>query len=499
MIPSRSSSLKRQFSSGIAWTATGRTSQQMIQLGFSIVLARLLSPHDYGLLAMVSVFTGFAWMLADFGFSVALVQRQELTDAHIHSVFWIDAAFGWLLAAVSWLAAPWVAKFYSIPDLDPIFRWSSLNFIIGSFGNVPFALLQKRLDFKSIAKADTISIAGSGIVCLVLSLMGKGAWSLVIQMLVSTTLTSALRLRYSRWLPRMTFSFVAIKELWRFTFPFYGFQFINYWSRNGDNLLVGKFFGAPVLGVYNRAYALMLLPITQVTNVISQVVFPTFSSLQNDKPKVKRIYLRSISVVALITFPAMMALVVLAKPFVETVYGPKWTGVIPLLQIFGLLGILQVLVHSTGWIFIPQGRTDIMFWWGLRFAAAVFLSFAAGIVLGSATALACCYAVVNLIFFYPRLRAAGRIIDMRVSEVLTAVAGPFCGGLVMSVCIFIAGFLLPAHWKKWEVLFTLSAFGLAIYAAFVVSFRLQAWREVVTLIVEKCAPHPELEPLPRSS
>jgi len=493
------SSLKTQFSSGIAWTAAARVLQQVIQLGFSIVLARLLSPHDYGLIAMVAVFTGFAWMLTDLGFSTALVQRQDVTDIHVQSVFWTNAAFSLLLTILSWVAAPWVARFYSLPILAPIFRWVSLNFILGCLGNVPFALLQKRLEFKSIAQADTISLVLSGIAALLLAFFGFGVWTLVIQSLAGNALTALLRLRSSRWLPKMTFSFAAIKQMLRFTVPLYAFQFVHYWSRNGDNLLVGKFFGAGVLGAYSRAYTLMLLPITQINNVVGQVMFPTFSSIQHDIPRVKQVYLRSISVIALVAFPMMMGLTMLARPFVETVYGTKWAGVIPLLQIFGLLGILQVLINSTGWIFISQGKTNVMFRWGLFFSTAVVGSFVAGILIGSARALATCYALVNLIFFYPWLRAAGRVIGMTVSEVLMAVAGPLLGAGVMSVSILSAWLLLPAHWKSWEILLTLSVFGSAVYLLFVVSVGLRAWKEVVSIVLERFGRQPELETVPGSS
>lgn len=481
------STLKAQVSSGLFWSAGARIAQQFIQFGFSVVLARLLSPGDYGLLAMVMVFTGFAAMLADAGFGSALVQKPDLSEAHVHTVFWVTVVSGVTLTATTFLIAPWLAAFYGASALKPIFRVVAFNFTIASFGNVPFVLLQKRMQFKAIAQITTCSIIASGMVGVVLALLGAGVWSLVAQTLAASLLNAILCCMASKWVPRSIFRIAALKDLWHYASHLYGFNFINYWARNADALVVGKFFGAPALGAYSRAIGLMLLPITQVNSVISQVLFPAFASIQNDKPRVKRIYLRAMGIVTLITFPIMLGLVVTAKPFINTVYGPKWNEVAPILQILAFVGAMQVLINSTGWIFTSQGRTDLMLKWGVRFSIVVVASFAAGLALGSVRALALCYCVANVLFFYPWLAVAGRVIDMRFKELLATVAGPFCCSLVMAIMVAGVQLALPSVWQPWKTLTTLVFAGMLVYGTIICLFKPSALLDFKQLIREKLA------------
>lgn len=482
---SASQDLKRNVSSGLLWSGLGRVLQQVIQFGLSVVLARLLSPGDYGLMAMVMVFTGFAGMLADGGFTVALVQRQELTEAHVHTVFWLNLAASTLLAILTFFAAPWLALFYHAPTLTPIFQVIALNFILGALGGVPAALMQKRMQFKLIARNDTVSLFVSGVVGVALAVGGAGVWSLVAQSLVNSGLNTLLRCWSCRWRPRPIFHVSALKQLFGFSSHLYAFNFINYWARNTDNLVVGKFFGAPALGAYNRAIGLMLLPITQINSVISQVVFPAFASIQNDKERVKSIYLRAVGMVALFAFPIMLGMSAVARPFVETIYGHNWSGVAPILQILALVGVIQTLVNSTGWLFMSQGKSDLMFKCGIGYSTLVITSIASGVLLGSVESVALCYAAANLIYCIPWLRTAGGIIGMKVTELLPAIAGPFMGSIIMVAIVCGVQALLPSIWPSWKILLTLVFVGAAVYGAFVGFFRPSASRDLAQLLHQK--------------
>lgn len=481
----RAQGLKERVSSGVLWATIGRIAQQMVQFTLTVVLARLLSPHEYGLMAMAMVFTGFAGMLAEAGFNAALVQRKELSEAHIHTVFWITLSSGVLLAGITIALSPWLAEFFKAPTLKLIFPVIALNFIFGGIGNVPSALLQRRMQFRAIAKIDVSALVISGIVGVMMALGGAGVWSLVAQSLTSSLLIGAFRCWSVRWLPKLIFSWTALKDIWAFTGHLYGFNFINYWARNADNLLIGKFFGAPALGAYSRAYALMLLPITQVSSVVTQVIFPAFSSIQDDKPRVKRIYLRAIGIVTLVTFPIMFGLAVVAQPFVETLYGSKWNEVSPLLQILALVGAMQVLINSSGWIFLSQGRTDVLLRWGICLALLVVTSFVVGVILGSVREMALCYAIANGLFLFPGMAVVARLIDMELTELLLAVMGPFFSSLVMAVTVAAVRLTLPSSLPTWQSLVALVLVGMASYATILYFVRLSAWRDLVQLIGEK--------------
>jgi len=428
------------------------------------------------------VFTGFAGMLADAGFSEALVQKQDLAEIHVNAVFWLTIASGVILTALTFLAAPWLAAFYHAPELKPIYRVVALNFTIAGFGNVPLSLLQKRMQFKAIAHAGTWSLLLSGIVGVILAFLGAGVWSLVAQSLAASLLTSLFRCWCCKWLPRWTFHISALRPLWNYAGNLYAFNFLNYWARNADNLVIGKFFGATALGAYNRSYSLMLLPITQINGVIAQVIFPALSSIKDDKERVKSIYLRAIGVVALVAFPLMTGLLVVAKPFVLTIYGAKWAAVTPLLQILAVVGLMQAIVNSTGWLYGSQGRTDVLLFWGTIFAILYVASFGLGVMLGSVQALAICYTVANALCFQPNLLVSGRLINMRSEQMWSALAGPLIHSAIMASAVLTVALMLPKAWPPWQTLAVLVSTGVATYTGTVIYFQLSAMKEFLRFI-----------------
>lgn len=477
--------LKRQISSGLLWTGLGRVAQQVAQFGLTVILARLLSPEDFGILAMAAVFTGFATTLSDAGFSTALIQKQNIREDHINTVFWVNVASNIFLTALMFLLAPWLAAFYKTPILMPIFRVVGLNFLIGSLGSVHGALLQKEMQFKSIAGISTASVTLSGTLGVILAWMGAGVWSLVVQGIAASLVLTLLRWRFSKWRPRLSFSLEALRELFGFASHLYAFNLINYWSRNGDNLLIGKYFGASVLGAYSRAYMLMLLPITQISSVAAGVVFPAFSTLQKEKERVRRIYLRAVGVLALVTFPAMVGLAVVAKPFVMTVYGSKWAEVAPLLQILAVVGLMQVIGNSLGWLFSSQGRTDVLLAWGAAYSVMVIAGFIIGTIMGSVVAVAISYVIVNAIVFYPELNAAARLVGSSGEEVMRAVCGPLLCSFIMGLAVAAIHITLPATRPAWQILLALTASGISIYLALIKFGKLAAFHDLLNLIAEK--------------
>ncbi|PLX94443.1 MAG: hypothetical protein C0621_05475, partial [Desulfuromonas sp.] len=388
------------------------------------------------MIAMMMVFTGFAGMLADGGFNTALVQKQGMTDAHVYTVFWITLVSGFLLAAMTFLLGSTLASFYEAPALEPIFKVISVNFILSSFGNVPSALLQKRMAFKKIAAINNWALFVSGTVAVVMALCGAGVWSLVVQSIVSSLVLASLRIWSCRWVPRFIFSPQALREIWGFSGHMFGFLFINYWARNADNLIIGKFFGSTALGFYNRAYALMLLPLTQFNAIINQVMLPALSKIQDDKPLARSLYLKTTGIVSLLASPLMFGLFVVADPFILTVYGEKWGDVAPILQILALVGWMQSLTSSVGLLLQSQGRSDRLFYWWSLFYAMFIVSFFVGVMIGTVYAVAVCYAVANLLYIYPAMSICGRAVDLKAFEIMKAASGPVFAALGMGAVVY---------------------------------------------------------------
>jgi O-antigen/teichoic acid export membrane protein len=480
-----SANLKRQVLAGIMWNTVARIGQQSVQFALSVILARLLLPDDFGTMGMILVFTSFIGMFAEAGFGSAVVQRTHVSDRHLQSVFWFNVASGLFLFAVMFASAPLLVGFYREPALLSLTRGLSPVFVLISVGLVPAALMQRRLQFHILARISLVATLASGVIAVAMAVLGAGIWSLAAQYLVRHLVVTLLNLAFSGWRPRRTFSLDALKELWGFTGNLLGFNFVNYWARNADNMLIGRFLGAAALGYYSRAYGLMLMPITQIISVISNVMFAALSTIKGDQARVRNIFLRAIGLTTLLVFPLMTGLFIVAQPFVLVFFGEKWADMIPTLRILALVGAVQSLVNPTGWLYLSQGRTDRLLHWGVARTVVLVAAIAIGLVLGSIEAVALCYAIANLLLLYPDIAIPGRFVGMSFRDVFSTVAGPLAGSAIMGFAVFGLGLLLADVMSDWLELIALSAAGVLVYGAFAVGLRLPAWLEVVALIRER--------------
>ncbi len=470
--------------SGIGWSGIAHIVRQLLLFVVSVILARLLSPREFGLIAMVIVFTGFAELFGDMGLGAALIQKLNLKRSHLSSVFWVNLITGVALTGIVIAVAPLIASFYGEPALKPLAMVIAFNFLIGSFKVVQNALLQKEMNFRKIAMVEISAALIAGAIAVTMALTGFGVWSLVAQSILLTTISVIVLWFISPWRPDLSWNFKALKELLGFSSNLLGFNVLNYWVRNLDNLLIGKFIGSSPLGIYSRAYSLMLLPVTQISHVVSRVMFPALSSIQKDIVKVKRIYLRSTRIIALVTFPMMAGLFVLAEPFILTVLGSKWGEVIPILRLFCITGMGQSIGTTVGWIYTSQGRTDIQFKWGICSGIVRAIAFIIGLrwgILGVATA----YVLSGyVILWYPAWAIPGRLINLKFSEMLKNISGTFFCAIAMSAVMWAFNFLLPQELAHWVYLAILIPIGIIVYFVMVHLFKLKSYIDVKQLLKE---------------
>jgi len=264
-----------------------------------------------------------------------------------------------------------------------------------------------------------------------------------------------------------------------------GFNVLNYWVRNGDDMLIGRYLGGASLGIYARAYSLMMLPVDHVYGVLAAVMFPALSRVQDDTKRTKRIYLHSLAMIALVTFPMMIGMLVVAESFVLAIYGPKWQGMIPILRIFCMVGMLQSIGTTVGWIYQSQGRTDWMFRWGLGSGPLVIGSIVIGILVGTVEAVAISYAIAGIILLYPLFAIPGKLIDMTFGNVVGAVAPTLGSAAAMGFLVWIVGLLLPKEWSYWANLAVQVPIGIGVYGALVHFLRLPAYRQAKDIIREQ--------------
>lgn len=358
-------SLKSKAMQGIKWSGIAQVVKVSLQFAVTAILARLLGPNDFGLIGMANIFIFFATLINDRGPSTALIQNQEANDIHCSTLFWFNIVFSFFLFGLLNILAPLVAVFFEEEVLTDVLRTLSFVFILMAFSIVQRALLTKEMDFKKIAIAENISFIAGGIAGILFALKGYGVYSLVYQLLIQTAFLSALLWQLSSWRPKLLFSIRAFKEMAFFASYVTGNSMLNYVSKNIDYLLIGKFLGAEALGYYTLAFKLMMIPVRNIAWVVSQVLFPAFSKIQENIPKIREHYLIMLKGVALVTFPMMCGLFVLAPEFVLSVAGEKWEPSILVIRILCGAGMLHSIGATFGPVMLSQGRPDLQLKLGL--------------------------------------------------------------------------------------------------------------------------------------
>jgi PST family polysaccharide transporter len=471
--------LKAKTIAGITWTAADQVFRQVIRFGITVVLARLLSPTEFGLIAMMGVFTGFAGLFTSLGFGASLVQKKDLRPEHLDTVFWLNLGTGFFLALLMASLAPLIARFYGEPVLLGLTLLGAITFVFSSLNVVQNALLQKAMNFRRVFGIQMAATCIGGTVAVVMAINGFGPWSLVTESVVAAGVGVIAMWYGSSWRPRFIFDRSALRELFGFSGNLLAFNIANYWSRNFDSLLIGKVLGSAAAGTYHRSYQLMLLPLSNITQSVSRVMFPALASIQHDIPKVRSVFLRGTRIISLITFPAMILLMVLAEPAILLVYGEKWKEVIPIFQILCFSGLSQSVGNANGWIYMSQGRTDIQFRWSIVTTGVRIIAFLIGIRWGVIGVAASYVLSGYLILWYPGWSIAGRMIGLKFGEMVGNVAPPFLCSLFMALVVWaLDSFLLGAapYWLRF------SAGGLTavfVYLSLLLLFRVEALKDLI--------------------
>jgi O-antigen/teichoic acid export membrane protein len=477
--------LKQKTLAGLTWSLIGRFGQQVAQFIITVYLARLLSPREFGTVVMVLVITEFAMLFLVHGFPAALIQKQNLRPAHLYSIFWLNIFMGVTLSIALFLTAPLIAKLYQVSALDPIARVLAGSFFLSSLATIPRTLLQKDLAFKRLALVDTIAVIASGGIAIVLASLGFKVWSLVFQTLSLALFTTIGVWLVSSWRPKLVFELQAIKDLFRFSVNHLGTIIVYYWADNIEKMLVGRFLGSYSLGIYNRALNNVRLVTSQLDTILYQVMFPVFSTIQGEKHRVKQLYLDSISSISFITVPLMFGMLATAKPFILTVYGVKWAEVIPILQILCGIGLLAALITPAKWIYMSQGKTDWML--RLEIASSILLIVlkTAGAFTGNILLVALSFVVAYVLLIVPVNIMVGKLIDMKIREVIKAVQGVFGCGTVMALSLWFLDWLLPDSLAIGLQLFINVIVGAGIYWGLVHILKVPVYLKMKTLALEK--------------
>lgn len=342
--------------SGMRWTTLAMVTNVGFNLGYTAVMARLLAPSAFGLIAMAQIAIRFLSYFAQLGVSPALVQKPELSERDIRAAFTLSVGINALLFALMWLLAPLAAGFFNTPEVTPILRGLSTAFLFSGFSVISLGLLRRNLKFKQLAVVEITSyILGYGVVGIGSALQGYGVWSLVFAVIGQEAVTLALSYAFVRHSLRPVFAWVDIRHFLHYGGKYSVIGFLEYLGANVDSLLIGRWYGETVLGFYNRAQMLVKLPMHHIGTAITKVLFPVLSSAQNDKQKLAYAYLAGWVLLGSLAASISLALIPAASDAVLTLLGPQWTAAIPIVEIAALAVPFAFLTVLSGTLCDAQG------------------------------------------------------------------------------------------------------------------------------------------------
>jgi O-antigen/teichoic acid export membrane protein len=344
---------------GIAWSSFGNIGSHLLQFMTTLVLARILAPNDFGLVAMANTYTVLINTINDFGISSSIVHKQDVEERHLSTAFYMNIAIGTVLMTGTCLVAGFIADFYSNEFLEPILIALSVVFFINSTKCVHTALLIKKLQYHKIAFAGLLEMLTNSTIAISLAFCGVGVWSIVIGRIAGVVVGRVYIMAISDWSPRWIYDFKAFKELFSFGANAMGGNFIGYFIVSLDNIVLGHFGGSALLGVYSMAYNISMMPQKKISSVVSWVAFPLLSKIQDDKDRVANVYIELISLVSFITFPILGFIFAVAPEFVAIVLGERWLSAQLPLQILSFAGMALSVSATSGSLFYSMGRPDI--------------------------------------------------------------------------------------------------------------------------------------------
>ena len=373
-----SQSLGRSVSHGALVTGGAQVVKLGCQITSVVILSRLLRPEDFGIVAMAAPVVAFVMLFQDLGLTQATVQKKSITHDEINSLFWINLAVSVLLCAVMILMAPLVALFYGEPKVGPLVAAMSLQLFVMGASAQHYALITRRMGFSRMAVIESVAaLAGLG-AAILWAYLSRSYWALFVGGLTTMTCSSLGFWASSRWRPGLPRWVTGTRGMVNFGAGITGFNFTNFIARNLDQVLIGRYWGNQELGLYDRAYRLLLFPIQQITFPLAKVMVPALSRMSEEPDRYRRAYLRVAPLLLFVALPGVAVAIAFADVLIPLALGEQWQDSARIFQALGFAGLLQPLNSPAGWLFISQGRTREFLHWGV-FAA---LTTTAAILLG---------------------------------------------------------------------------------------------------------------------
>jgi len=396
------SSIDRKADSGFRWNSISLIFSAMTKILMMIILARLFTPGEYGVMGLILIIIGFGMLFSDIGVSGAVIHYQKVSQQHLSTLYWLSFIVGFSIFLILILVAPLISIFYNEPDLTLFVRITAIIFLITPLGQQFETLFRKELKFKSLAFIEIFNSTILIFISTILAFYGWGVISVLIAYLSKSFIKSFMIffIGLKIWKPTFEFEFFEISKFLSFGMYQIGERSLTYFNSNIDKILIGKILGTISLGYYNIAYNLILYPITLINPIFTRVSFPYFSKMQNNTKILKEKYFDLIDIISFINFPIYLLLMVIAPYFVPLLYGPQWFPSIILVQILSVVGIFRCIGNPIGSLLLAKGYARLGFLWN-AFVTMVFpFIILLGIIFGGINGVALFIILSNLIFFY---------------------------------------------------------------------------------------------------
>ena len=431
-------SLKQKTISGLIWSFIDSIAGQGISFIVGIILARLLSPKEFGLIGMLTIFIAISQSFIDSGFRQALIRKQNCTQSDYSTVFYFNIAVGFAFYILLFAFANSISNFFHEPVLKELIKVLGLALIINSFTMIQSTLLTKRIDFKLQAKISIIASLISGIISIYMAYTGLGVWSLVALTLIKYATNSILLWYWNKWKPALLFSKKSFKELFSFGSNLLVSGLIDTIYRNIYYVIIGKYFTAVELGYYTRAEQFQSLPSANLQGIIGRVSYPVLSTLQHDLPKLKETYKKIIRSTMLVTFVLMLGMAATAKPMILTLIGAKWEPCIIYLQMLCFVAMLYPLHAINLNMLNVKGRSDLFLRLEIIKKALAVPVIIVAVFFGIKVMIGCMI-LLSLIAYYLNSYWSGRLINYSWFEQIKDILPSFLIAAAMSTIVFIEG------------------------------------------------------------
>lgn len=401
-------------------TILSRIFDHATQLAGAVVLARLLTPEDFGLVAMVVAISGFFLMFKDLGLTDATVQSEKINQDQVSTLFWINFFFCLILTALFCLAAPLIARFYNEPRLVDITFLLSVTFILAGLSTQHIALLRRNMLFTRIAAIEMMAAFGSTVISIYLAIKGAGYWALVLRNIFLSVIVAIGAWVFCKWRPGLPVHGANVKPMVKFGANTMGFYLVNYFARNMDKALIGWKNGPIALGLYHKAFYLFVAPINQLVIPLQSVAVSALTKLRNEPEKFKRYYVKSLGYLAFIAMPMSAFIASSSEDVIVFLLGDKWIKAAEIFAILGWAAGIQILYSTQGWIYVSMGRADRWLRWGIFSSIFTVAGFFIGLPFGP-KGIALAYTITLYILITPGLWYAGKLVGIHPVHIFAAV------------------------------------------------------------------------------